>query len=93
MATHSKTRRAVQRLRRLARRRREVALKKAREGTTASPSLSASLPEAASTREGASLPEAAFPLEGASPPEGASPVEGAAPLQADENRIVPDGTL
>jgi hypothetical protein len=38
MATHSKTRRAVQRLRRHARRRREAALRKARQGGTASPS-------------------------------------------------------
>jgi hypothetical protein len=36
MATHSKTRRAVQRLRRLARRRREAALRKARQGGTES---------------------------------------------------------
>jgi len=34
MATHSKTRRAVQRLRRLARRRREAELKKARQSGT-----------------------------------------------------------
>jgi hypothetical protein len=38
MATHSKTRRAVQRLRRHARRRREAALRKARQGGTESPS-------------------------------------------------------
>src|SRR5712691_11946471 len=38
MATHSKTRRAVQRLRRLARRRREAELKKARRGGTDHPS-------------------------------------------------------
>jgi hypothetical protein len=35
MATHSKTLHAVQRLRRLARRRREAELKKARAGATA----------------------------------------------------------
>jgi len=35
MATHSKTRRAVRRLRRLARRRREAKLRRARQGGTA----------------------------------------------------------
>jgi hypothetical protein len=35
MATHSKTLHAVQRLRRLARRRRDAELKKARQGTAA----------------------------------------------------------
>jgi hypothetical protein len=41
MATHSKTRRAVQRLRRLARRRREAELKAARRGGIDSHSVAA----------------------------------------------------